>query len=62
MATVRLLYKRWDGKWAWQLTSNGRVIATDGGQEYENEDDAREIADRVVGGEFRDAEKIRRAS
>lgn len=61
MASERLLYKRKDGKWAWQLTSNGKVIATDGGQGYENESDARRMADRVVSGEFADAtKKIRR--
>lgn len=61
MAAVRLVYKRVDGKWAWRLTSNGKVIATDGGQGYENESDAREIADRIVSGEFKNAEKkIRR--
>lgn len=61
MAAVRLLYNRDDGKWAWRLTSNGRVVATDGGQGYENESDARDMADRVVGGAFKDAQKqIRR--
>lgn len=39
MAT-RLLFKRDDGKWAWHLEVNGRVVATDGGQGYENEGDA----------------------
>jgi len=59
---TRLLYVRADGKWAWQLTGdNGQVIATDGGQGYENEADARRMADRVVGGHYADAEKkIRR--
>ena len=57
MAAERVLYKRTDGKWAWRLTSNGKVIATDGSQGYENESDARTIADRVVGGYYADAEK-----
>lgn len=34
------------------------MIATDGGQGYENEGDARSMADRIVGGEFKDAEKL----
>ena len=60
MAT-RLLYKRADGKWAWNLTANGNIIATDGGQGYENESDARIVADRVISGYYSDAEKkIRR--
>jgi uncharacterized protein YegP (UPF0339 family) len=55
----RILFKRTDGKWAWRLESdNGRVIATDGGQGYENESDARSMADRIIGGEFKNAEKL----
>lgn len=57
MTAVRLLYKRSDGKWAWNLKSNGKIIATDGSQGYENEADARDMADRVIGGEFKGAEK-----
>jgi uncharacterized protein YegP (UPF0339 family) len=61
MAAVRLVYRREDGKWAWHLTVNGRVVATDGSQGYENEGDARSMADRIIGGEFAGAEKkIRR--
>lgn len=56
MAT-RLLYKRSDGKWAWNLKVGGDIIATDGGQGYENEGDARKMADRVVEGYYADAEK-----
>ena len=55
----RILYTRTDGKWAWRLEAdNGRIIATDGGQGYENESDARTMADRVIGGEFRNAQKL----
>jgi uncharacterized protein YegP (UPF0339 family) len=54
----RALFTRSDGRWAWRLEAdNGRVIATDGRQGYENESDARSIADRISGGEFKDAEK-----
>lgn len=51
-----------DGKWAGRLAGdNGQVIATDGGQGYEKEADARRMADRVVSGQYADAEKkIRR--
>ncbi len=56
MAT-RLLFTRADGKWAWHLTVNGNVVATDGGQCNENESDARDMADRIISGEFADAEK-----
>jgi len=57
MAAERVLYKRTDGRWAWRLTSNGKIIATDGGQGYENEGDARSMADRIIGGEFKEAAK-----
>ncbi len=55
----RVLYQREDEKWAWRLVAdNGRIIATDGGQGYEDEDDARDMADRIIGGEFKDAERV----
>lgn len=57
MAAIRLLYKRADGNWAWHLQSGSNIIATDGGQGYENEGDARTMADRVIGGYYKDAEK-----
>ncbi|MET4620642.1 uncharacterized protein YegP (UPF0339 family) [Arthrobacter sp. 2762] len=54
----RLLYTRADGKWAWHLAAdNGEIIAVDGSQGYENEDDARSMADRIISGEFADADK-----
>ncbi len=57
MATRRI-YKRADGKWAWQLKAdNGNVIATDGGQGYNNEDDCRAMADAVGGGKYANAKK-----
>jgi uncharacterized protein YegP (UPF0339 family) len=57
MAT-RLIYTRADGRWAWRLVAdNGDIVATDGGQGYENESDCREMADKVVGGSFKDATK-----
>jgi len=59
MAAERIVYPRLDGKWAWRLKVNGRIVATDGSQGYENELDARSMADRIIGGEFRNAEKKR---
>lgn len=54
----RVLYTRTDGKWAWRLVAdNDRIIATDGSQGYENEDDCRSMADRIISGEFKNAEK-----
>ena len=54
----RILYRRSDRKWAWRLEVSGRIVATDGGQGYENEDDARSMADRIISGEFRNAERL----
>jgi uncharacterized protein YegP (UPF0339 family) len=57
MASKRVLYKRVDGKWAWRLVVSGNVVAVDGSQGYENKSDARKMADRIIAGEFKDAEK-----
>lgn len=57
MTAVRNLYERPDGKWGWRLKVNGRIVATDGNQGYENESDCRKMADRIIGGEFADAKK-----
>lgn len=60
MAT-RVVVERKDGKWGWELKAdNGKIIATDGSQGYEKESAAREMADRIIGGEFKAAEKKRR--
>jgi len=57
----RIVYERSDRKWAWELlANNGQTIATDGNQGYNNEADARSMADRIIGGEFKEAEKKRR--
>ena len=58
----RVVIERKDGTWGWHLKAdNGKIVATDGNQGYENESAAREMADRVIGGEFKDAKKkIRR--
>jgi uncharacterized protein YegP (UPF0339 family) len=38
------IYQRADGKWAWRVrASNGQVVATDGGQGYENRDEAQRM-------------------
>jgi uncharacterized protein YegP (UPF0339 family) len=54
----RVLFQRADCKWAWRLiAANGQIVAVDGSQGYENESDARDIADRVIGGDFKDADR-----
>jgi uncharacterized protein YegP (UPF0339 family) len=46
------VYKRNDGKWAWRLVApNGQIIATDGGQGYENRKDAERMGKAVTRGE-----------
>jgi uncharacterized protein YegP (UPF0339 family) len=57
----RLVFQREDKKWAWHLEAdNGAIVATDGGQGYENESDAKSMADRIINGEFSDADRFRR--
>lgn len=52
------LYQRADGTWSWRLKAdNGQIVAVDGSQGYENEDDARAMRDRVVRGAFKDARR-----
>lgn len=42
------LYRRKDGKWSWRLRAeNGKIIATDGAQGYENKVDAIKMFDKV---------------
>ena len=56
----RVVYQRKDCTWGWRLKAdNGQIIGTDGGQGYEKEADARAMADRIIGGEFKGAEKLR---
>lgn len=59
----RRVYEREDGKWGWQLVSdNNNIIATDGNQGYDNEQDARSMADKIIGGDYAGAQKVRRAT
>lgn len=53
----RIVFKREDGTWGWRLKVNGRIVATDGSQGYSNESDARSMADRIISGEFKNADK-----
>lgn len=47
------IYERTDGRWGWRLIAgNGRTIATDGGQGYENRADCEQMANDVVGGYY----------
>ena len=59
MGARRVLIERADGKWGWQLIGdNGSdIIATDGGQGYESEVEARTMADKITGGHYAHAEK-----
>ena len=54
-------YKRTDGKWAWRLTAdNGQIVATDGGQGYDNYSDCQGMADAVViNGTYKDARRTK---
>lgn len=49
------VYKRIDGKWAWRLLgNNGKIIATDGSQGYNDKAVATSMATRVKSGEYKD--------
>jgi hypothetical protein len=56
-----VVYQHPNRKWGWRVRAAGnyKIIATDGNQQYENEADARAMLDRIVGGEFKNAKKIR---
>lgn len=48
------VFQRSDGKWAWRLLAeNSYVIATDGGQGYNNRSDADSMGRRVLSGEYK---------
>jgi uncharacterized protein YegP (UPF0339 family) len=50
-AATAEVYARDDGRFAWRIQeANGEIIATDGGQGFENEGDAQRIADLLVVG------------
>lgn len=43
------VYRREDGKWAWRaIAPNGNIIATDGGQGYENKQDCLDMVAVVL--------------
>lgn len=47
------VYERSDGRWGWRLVAgNGRIVATDGGQGYENRNTAVAMGRKVVGGHY----------
>ncbi|MBS45605.1 MAG: hypothetical protein CMH83_21025 [Nocardioides sp.] len=57
-ATVeRNIYERADGTWGWRLKVNGKIVATDGNQGYENESFCRKMADRVASGFYTPTKK-----
>ncbi len=52
MAGKGELYQRNDGKRAWRIkASNGQIVATDGGQGYDHEADARSTLEKVMSGD-----------
>jgi uncharacterized protein YegP (UPF0339 family) len=48
------IYRRADGKYAWRLKAgNGEIIATDGGQGFENHEDCADSAALATGRQSR---------
>lgn len=55
---VRIVYERKDGSWGWRLRNDdGDFLASDGNRHYPTESEARAIADRILAGGFKDADK-----
>ena len=61
MAGTLVVYQRPDRKWAWRLRGENfdDIIATDGGQGYENESYCESIAKKVVSGHYKDATLVK---
>jgi parallel beta-helix repeat protein len=54
MAGSGELYKESDGTWAFRVkASNGRVVATDGGQGYKAKADARAVLQKLMNGDYK---------
>ena len=54
MAGKAEVYKRKDGKWAYRVkSSNGQVVATDGGQGYASKKSALNTVTKLIGGEYK---------
>lgn len=53
------VYERPDGTWGWRLygDNNSDIIATDGNQGYQKEEFCWEMADKIVGGDYKDAQR-----
>jgi uncharacterized protein YegP (UPF0339 family) len=46
-------YQRKDGKWAFRIkASNGEIVATDGGQGYNDKANAKETLEKVIRGDY----------
>jgi uncharacterized protein YegP (UPF0339 family) len=52
MASTREVYKRSDGKWGFRVKSSSDIVATDGGQGYNNKADAKDILKKLVDGTY----------
>lgn len=57
MASKLEVYRRDDNRFAWRLIApNGEIVATDGGQGYENRRDAERTGDAVARGHYAPAD------
>ena len=55
----RIVYERQDGSWGWKLRNDdGDFLASNGNNHYKTEKEARAIADRILSGGFKDADKL----
>jgi hypothetical protein len=54
----RIVYERKDGGWGWRLRNDeGAIIAVHGGEHFATEKEARVMADQILGGGFKDADR-----
>lgn len=57
--TRRSVYMRLDGRWSWRLLDNDYYEIASGGPEgYSRQTEAEVMADKIMSGEFADAEKV----
>ncbi|MEA2494801.1 MAG: hypothetical protein QOJ29_2712 [Thermoleophilaceae bacterium] len=53
MAGSGQVYERADGKYAFRVkAANGEIVATDGGQGYDDEADAKETLEKLMRGDY----------
>ena len=59
MSSKRVVYQRKDCTWGWRLIGdNGSDIIAIGGEGYSNKADAKTMADKIINGHYKNAERF----